>query len=310
MAILNAVITVRRGKIEELEKSRLLPGEAAVASNGQIFWCYTAGKTKELASVEDLQSLLDSNPEAYTALQELIAELQGSGSLAENILNSISELQTNMANLEAKVVTGQDVEAVEGEEYHVGSLGYQGKVMYPKTKGSLVLNAEDQIVNFTPSSTYNTLVTGENLGTAIGKLAGNSELHETELSNLEGNVGELDSLNTTAKTSVVAAINEVNGKFSIADTASGIEFNVGDVRMFSGHPSIGFSNGRGTFRVTGFSSVTSVQINPRNQDFVVTGANASGSETTKTITVNVVNRDGSSISSTLGLNVLVVGKKA
>lgn len=55
MAIQNAIIKHRRGNIEDLLRSELLPGEYAISTDGTITICYAGGKTKDLASVEEVK---------------------------------------------------------------------------------------------------------------------------------------------------------------------------------------------------------------------------------------------------------------
>lgn len=47
----------RRGNIADLDRSRLLPGEYAVSTDGTVTICYAAGQTKDLASMNDIEEL-------------------------------------------------------------------------------------------------------------------------------------------------------------------------------------------------------------------------------------------------------------
>ena len=51
-------ITVRKGSENQFDVDKMLPGEFAVATDtGKVFVCTSAGKTKELASVEELKNI-------------------------------------------------------------------------------------------------------------------------------------------------------------------------------------------------------------------------------------------------------------
>lgn len=47
----------RRGNIAQLDRSRLLPGEYAISTDGTITICYAPGQTKDLADVTDISRL-------------------------------------------------------------------------------------------------------------------------------------------------------------------------------------------------------------------------------------------------------------
>lgn len=86
-------IRSRRGNKSEFDKNKLLPGEhALVLDEGELWFCYGAGQSKKLQTAEDLQALLDASPDAYTALQQLIADLESNPNELTNILNDITSL--------------------------------------------------------------------------------------------------------------------------------------------------------------------------------------------------------------------------
>lgn len=87
-------ITVRKGSENQFDVDKMLPGEFAVATDtGKVFVCTSAGKTKELASVEELKNILDTSDEAFNALRELIGALE-EGSVVTGILNDINGLKS------------------------------------------------------------------------------------------------------------------------------------------------------------------------------------------------------------------------
>ena len=87
-------IQSRRGNIANFDANKMLPGEFACAlDTGELFYCVSPGNVKRCATKEELQQILTSTPEAYTALQELIANLQNQTVLT-GILNDISNLKS------------------------------------------------------------------------------------------------------------------------------------------------------------------------------------------------------------------------
>lgn len=112
----------RRGVYASLDKSKLVPGEIAVCTdNGKMFYCYSAGNVVEVTTAERLQEILEASSEAYTALQELIASLDGEGSTGAQILANIATLQNNYNSLSRKIInsgTGYPTTTYANEIYY------------------------------------------------------------------------------------------------------------------------------------------------------------------------------------------------
>ena len=94
-------ILVRKGTVDKFDKNKLLPGELAIVTNGStygngsMFFCASAGNVKEVATKEDLQTILNSSGEAYDALIALISELQSNTALSAIILTDLNYLKSN-----------------------------------------------------------------------------------------------------------------------------------------------------------------------------------------------------------------------
>ena len=87
-------IRVRRGNSADFDLNKMLPGEFAVTiDTGKIYACTSDGNVKELATLEDLQGLLDVSDEAYAALTELIGRL-GDETVLTGLLSDISNLKS------------------------------------------------------------------------------------------------------------------------------------------------------------------------------------------------------------------------
>jgi hypothetical protein len=103
-------IIVRKGTVDKFDKNKLLPGELAVVinggtyGNGAMYFCASAGNVKEIATREDLQSVLDASETSYAALQQLIADLENNPSELTNILANISNLSARMQSVEDKTL--------------------------------------------------------------------------------------------------------------------------------------------------------------------------------------------------------------
>ena len=65
-----------------------------------MHYCFSAGNVKRLQTEEDLQALLNASPTAYTALQQLVDDLNANPSELANILSNISTLQTDVSTLQ------------------------------------------------------------------------------------------------------------------------------------------------------------------------------------------------------------------
>lgn len=84
----------RRGNIADFDANKMLPGEFAYAlDTSELFYCVAPGTVKRCATKEELEQILAATPEAYSALQELIADLENETVLS-GILADISNLKT------------------------------------------------------------------------------------------------------------------------------------------------------------------------------------------------------------------------
>ena len=99
-------IRIRRGNQIDFDKNKLVQGELAIVLDaGELHFCYGAGNTKKLATKEDLQEMLDMSETSYSALIQLIADLEDNPNELTNILNNISALQSGKLDKAEKGVT-------------------------------------------------------------------------------------------------------------------------------------------------------------------------------------------------------------
>lgn len=87
-------IQVRKGNEADFDVNKMLPAEFAVCTDtGKVFVCTSAGNTKELASVEELQGILGASDEAYQAFQELMEQMDND-TVVTGLLADVSNLKT------------------------------------------------------------------------------------------------------------------------------------------------------------------------------------------------------------------------
>ena len=99
-------LRVRRGLKKDFDPNKLLSGELAILTDvGEMHYCFSAGNVKRLQTEEDLQALLNASPTAYTALQQLVDDLNANPSELANILSNISTLQSDVGNKESLLTT-------------------------------------------------------------------------------------------------------------------------------------------------------------------------------------------------------------
>lgn len=123
----------RRGLMADFDPNKLLPGEFAFPiDTGEVYYCVAPGNVKRVATKEELQEILTSSPEAYTALKQLLSDLEDDPSELTNILTNISNLQS-------------------------GKLDKAG-------------DSKDNTVTFTEASEDTDIVTGESHSTIFGKI--------------------------------------------------------------------------------------------------------------------------------------------
>lgn len=115
----------RRGLKVDFDPNKMLPGEFAYAlDTAELYYCYGTGNVKKLATVDDLQLLLDTNEETHTALQQLISELEEETVLT-GLLADISGLQDNKLDKDGVssnntvifTETDEDVDIASGENH-------------------------------------------------------------------------------------------------------------------------------------------------------------------------------------------------
>lgn len=109
-------IRMRRGVVGLLDATKMLPGELGVTTDGgKLYYCYSAGKIKEVMTVEELQSIINAQPEAYEALLELIQELNTDTSMAASLLAKINQNSADILSLSGSKA---DKEQLDGYRFY------------------------------------------------------------------------------------------------------------------------------------------------------------------------------------------------
>lgn len=83
----------RNGPLYLYDKNKLVPFQWAFPNDGTIRCCTSPGVEKIMVTTDDVQDLLNTSPEAYTALQSLLEDLEGNPSQLTNILNRLIKLE-------------------------------------------------------------------------------------------------------------------------------------------------------------------------------------------------------------------------
>lgn len=184
-------IRLRRGNQVDFDKNKLLPGELGlVLDTGTLYFCYSAGNTKQLTTAEDVQNLLNATPEAYTALQQCLADLANNPSELTNILNNINNLQSKTSiatNATAGIVKGGGNVTIDADGVMHAAGGTAENTTYTNsTSGLDAYNTQDAIDELAASNTalVNYMNEIENL-VNLNKLTSKSVLYKiTDTSNL------------------------------------------------------------------------------------------------------------------------------
>jgi hypothetical protein len=207
----------RRGLYTELDKSKLLPGEFAFVTGqgeeteGELYFCYAAGKVKRCATKEDIELILATSPASYEALQKLIDDLENNPSELTNILNNIIQLQSIVSDLQEVKIDKTEKGAVNG----VATLGEDGKVPNVQLP-EIPMSAIDITYDNTESGmeAINTQDAIDELSQETVFLAGETERLDTEKVD-EAEKGVADGIATLDST----------GKIPLSQIPSGIEGN-------------------------------------------------------------------------------------
>lgn len=103
----------RRGQYVDFDPSKLLPGEFAIVQTGDpntadgksIYICVTAGNVKQIATLDELQSeietvLNEALPQAVEeATEEATAEANRAEAAATQLASTVTQVATNTANI-------------------------------------------------------------------------------------------------------------------------------------------------------------------------------------------------------------------
>lgn len=82
-------IQMRRGALDKLDRSKLLPGEFAICEDGTVVICYAAGKTKVVTSLELENARVSADGTVYETLKERLD--QEYNQLTKELLNYLKE---------------------------------------------------------------------------------------------------------------------------------------------------------------------------------------------------------------------------
>ena len=96
------IILIRIGNEKDFDPSKMRPGEFAVMlDTKKVFATFTAGDVKQLATIEDMKSLLNATNEQFAALQELLKQLESGG--AASILADLAQAKKDIETLKSDV---------------------------------------------------------------------------------------------------------------------------------------------------------------------------------------------------------------
>lgn len=257
----------RRGNTADFDPNKMLPGEFAYAlDTGELYYCVSPGNVKRCATKEELQQILTSTPEAYTALQQLISELENQTVLT-GILADISELKTERGvplgtatldesgKIYANQLPSYVDDVIEVDTYaELPTTGETGKIY-------VVLTGDEANRTYRWSGTAyseisQSLAIGEVAGTAFEGNRGKAletglATANDSLANLDIELDNIFIKRRFTNTITVGALNVVNNTSVTIDTIAGytpIEFIVQNA-----HPS-------NTLCSLSFASATSVAI--------------------------------------------------
>lgn len=115
-------ICMRGGLSSDFDPNKMLPREFAITTDtGEIYICTAPGEVVRLATLEQLNALLELSPEAYSALQELIS-LLGDQTVLGGLLSDVQNLKSgdvkynfSEAELRNNIGTTDDLKGILGK---------------------------------------------------------------------------------------------------------------------------------------------------------------------------------------------------
>lgn len=141
-------ILIRFGDADDFDPSKMRARELAYVSTSNktykegLYLCYAPGDVRRQTTEQDIIELLETIPEAYAALQQLLADLESNPSELTNILNNIIDLQSDIVDITDLLSTKLD-----------------------KTG-----NSNDNIVTFAEAETDEDIASGDSHATIFGKI--------------------------------------------------------------------------------------------------------------------------------------------
>ena len=204
-------IRIRRGNQIDFEKNKLVQGELAIVLDaGELHFCYGAGNTKRLATKEDLQEMLDMSETSYSALIQLIADLETNPDELTNILNNISALQSDKIDTTEKGVTiATLVDGKVPSEQLPPISSSASDITYDNTESGLVAEDVQGAIDEVGSQLAETpRVTTANLTIYVDAINGSDNNNGSELTPFQTIQKAIDSIPTNTTKEVLIQLAE------------------------------------------------------------------------------------------------------
>lgn len=215
-------IQLRRGAYADFDPAKMLPGEMAVVLSGDpaasagrsVYVCFEAGVVKRFTTYEDFESELQSTAEE---VREVFT----------------ADIQQAISNTIAATKAANDAAAATQQAQAAAEAAAEAAEAAAEAAGAYILgDISDKTVTFQVAAARANIQSGDSLAIAFGKLAkfyadvkshafvdtvrnlaateGGRALDAIMGAELAGRIGNLDSLPTANKSSLVAAISEQN----------------------------------------------------------------------------------------------------
>lgn len=215
-------IQLRRGAYADFDPAKMLPGEMAVVLSGDpaasagrsVYVCFEAGVVKRFTTYEDFESELQS---AAEEVREVFT----------------ADIQQAISNTIAAAKAANDAAAATQQAQAAAEAAAEAAEAAAEAAGAYILgDISDKTVTFQVAAARANIQSEDSLAIAFGKLAkfyadvkshafvdtvrnlaateGGRALDAIMGAELAGRIGNLDSLPTANKSSIVAAISEQN----------------------------------------------------------------------------------------------------
>lgn len=172
----------------------------------------------EIDSIGEVETRVDN---LETSIQSINGRINtAEGNINENT-ESISDLNESVTELENRKVTDLETSGGKSDSGKYLTVGTDGKIKATSLTIPPTITVDDSL-----STTSQNPVQNKVIKTELNNINSNIATCNTEISKINGSLGDKSNLETPDKTNIVSAINSLNGIVHITDSVTGAVYTI------------------------------------------------------------------------------------